>query len=269
MEKPGGKMSPQHKLYLKKRKRRNILVWGIRIGVLVALLGIWELVAYTKLIDPFIISSPSRIVKVIVSLYNGGELFVHVGASLLETVAGFIIATLLGTGVAVLLWLSPTLRDVLEPYLITLNSLPKIALGPILIVWMGTGYKSIIFMAVLICIIITVISMLSGFIGVDKEKIMLLQSMKASKWKIFTKLVFPANIPTLISVLKINVGLSWIGSIMGEYLSSKQGLGYLLVYGSQVFKLDLVMASTVVLCILAGGMYALVALLEKAVKKRF
>ena len=124
-------------------------------------------------------------------------------------------------------------------------------------------------MSVIICIVITIISMLSGFIGVDKEKIMLLQSMRAGKGKILTKLVFPSNVPTLMSVLKIIVGLSWIGSIMGEYLSSQKGLGYLLVYGSQVFQLDLVMASTVILCVLAGGMYGLVALAEKIVKKHF
>ena len=262
-------MSPEHKLYLKKRKRRNVLIWGLRIGVLALFVALWEILAHYEIIDPFIISSPSRIGKVISSLYRSGELWKHVSASLTETVAGFLIATVLGSGIAVLLWLSPVLRDVIEPYLITLNSLPKIALGPILIVWMGTGSKAIIFMAVLICIIITIISMLSGFISVDKEKIMLLQSMKASKWKILTKLVLPANIPTLLSVLKINVGLSWIGSIMGEYLSSKQGLGYLLVYGAQVFKLDLVMASTVILCVLAGVMYAAVAIVERTVYRFF
>lgn len=262
-------MSPEHALYLKKRKRRNLLVWALRIGVLVAFIGLWELLTYLNVIDPFIISSPSRIGKLIVQMHREGNLWHHVGASLAETVAGFVIATVVGSGIAVLLWLSPLLRDVTEPYLITLNSLPKIALGPILIVWMGTGSKAIIFMAVLICIIITIISMLAGFVGVDKEKIMLLQSMKASKGKILTKLVLPANIPTFLSVLKINVGLSWIGSIMGEYLSSKQGLGYLLVYGAQVFKLDLVMASTVILCVLAGGMYAIVSVIEHTVYRFF
>ena len=100
-------------------------------------------------------------------------------------------------------------------------------------------------------------------------KIMLLKSMHAGKFKIMTKLILPSNIPTLISVLKINVGLSWVGSIMGEYLSSREGLGYLIVYGSQIFQLDLVMASTVILCVLAGGMYAAVAILEKIVRKKF
>ena len=262
-------MSQEHKSYLKKLKIRNILVWVFRFGILGLFLGLWEIIAENNIVDPFIISSPSRIVKLISEMYASGNLFPHIFTSLYETVLGFVIATCLGTLIAVALWMSKGLRDVLEPYIITLNSLPKIALGPVIIVWLGTGSRSIIFMAVIICIIITIISMLSGFVGVDKEKIMLLQSMGANKLKILLKLVVPANIPTLISVLKINVGLSWIGSIMGEYLSSKQGLGYLLVYGSQVFKLDLVMASTVILCILAGGMYGLVAVIEKIVKKHF
>ena len=262
-------MSAEHKRYVKKLKIRHAVIWVLRIGLLAAFLGIWELVAHYRIVDPFIISSPSRIVRLIGELYRENNLFPHVLASLYETVLGFVIATVLGSLTAMALWWSKGLRDVLEPYLITLNSLPKIALGPIIIVWMGTGEKAIIFMAVLICVIITIISMLSGFIGVDKEKIMLLQSMKAGKLKIMTKLIIPANIPTLISVLKINVGLSWIGSILGEYLSSQKGLGYLLVYGSQVFQLDLVMASTVILCLLAGGMYGFVAIIEKIVRKHF
>ena len=262
-------MSAEHKRYVKKLKIRHAVIWVLRIGLLAAFLGIWELVAHYRIVDPFIISSPSRIVRLIGELYRENNLFPHILASLYETVLGFVIATVLGSLIAMALWWSKGLRDVLEPYLLTLNSLPKIALGPIIIVWMGTGEKAIIFMAVLICVIITIISMLSGFIGVDKEKIMLLQSMKAGKLKIMTKLIIPANIPTLISVLKINVGLSWIGSILGEYLSSQKGLGYLLVYGSQVFQLDLVMASTVILCLLAGGMYGFVAIIEKIVRKHF
>jgi NitT/TauT family transport system permease protein len=262
-------MSEAHKLYLKKAKLRKLLVIGLRIGLLIFLLGLWELLSYYKIVDPFIVSSPSRIVKIIARLYRENNLFPHIWASLYETVLGFVIATVAGTLIAIALWWNALLRDVLEPYVVTLNSLPKIALGPVIIVWLGTGSEAIIFMAVLICIIITVIGMLAGFSNVDREKIMLLKSMRASKFKILTKLVLPANVPTLISVLKINVGLSWIGSIMGEYLTSRRGLGYLLVYGAQVFQLDLVMASTVILCILAVMMYGAVALLEKFVRKKF
>ena len=161
------------------------------------------------------------------------------------------------------MWWSEGVRMVLEPYVVVLNSLPKIALGPIIIVWCGSGSKAIIFMAVLIGIIVALITMLNGFLETDENKILLLRSMGANKLQILLKLVIPGSIPTIISTLKISVGMAWIGSIMGEYLVSRAGLGYLIVYGGQVFKLDLVMASTVVLCILATGMYSIIAYLEK------
>ena len=190
------------------------------------------------------------------------------GGKKYETVAGFLIATVVGSGVAVLLWWSTTLRDVTEPYLIVLNSLPKIALGPIIIIWCGAGTSAIIFMAVLISVIITVMSMLNAFLSVEEEKILLLRSMGANKRIILQKLILPASIPAFMSVLKINVGMAWVGSIMGEYLVSKAGLGYLIVYGGTVFKLDLVMSATVVLCVLAGLMYFLVSFAEKKVCKK-
>ena len=146
-----------------------------------------------------------------------------------------------------------------------MNSLPKIALGPIIIVWFGAGSRAIIFMAVLIGIIVAIITMLNGFLATDENKILLLRSMGATKFQILLKLVIPGSLPTFISMLKISVGMAWIGSIMGEYLVSRAGLGYLIVYGGQVFKLDLVMAATFVLCVLATLMYALVALLEKII----
>lgn len=262
-------MTPEHKLFLKKRKQRKVLVITLQIGLLLLLIGLWELVAYLEIVDPFIISSPSRICRIIGELYRDNNLFPHIWATLYETVFGFLLSTVLGTIIAIILWWSPLIKDVSEPYLITLNALPKIALGPIIIIWVGAGKASIITMAILICIVITIISVLTGFLSVDKEKIMLLKSMKATKTQIFVKLIFPANLPTLISVLKINVGLSWVGTIMGEYLVSREGIGYLIVYGSQVFRLDLVMASTVLLCLLAALMYGGVALLEKLIAKRF
>lgn len=262
-------MTAEHKKFLKKIRLRKGVTLTLRVGILALFFLIWELVAYFKIIDPFIISSPSRIVKIIGQLYNRHNLFPHIFATLYETVAGFLISTVLGTVIAIMLWWNRLMRDVAEPYLVTLNALPKIALGPIIIIWAGAGKNAIIAMAVLICIVITVISMLTGFESVDKEKIMLLRSMHATKGQIFRKLVFPANMPTLISVLKINVGLSWVGTIMGEYLVSREGIGYLIVYGSQVFQLDLVMASTVVLCVLAAVMYGTVALLEKIIKIRY
>lgn len=259
--------SIHHIKYVRKIRRENILVTTLRVALLAVLLGLWEILARLQIIDPFITSSPSRIFKTISNLFNENNLFFHIGVTLYETVVGFLIAVFLGVLIALILWWSERTRRVLEPYIVVLNSLPKIALGPIIIVWVGSGSKSIIFMAVLIGIVVAIITMLNGFLETDKNKIMLLKSMGANKFQILTKLVIPGSLPTFISMLKINVGMAWIGSIMGEYLVSRAGLGYLIVYGGQVFKLDLVMASTIILCLLATLMYLLVAMLEKLIIK--
>lgn len=260
--------SDAYKKYLKKKKRYSIIITTIQISILVLFIGLWELLAQVGAIDTFILSSPSRMLKTIGRLYSDGSLFLHMGTTLYEALIGFAISTVVGTLIAMVLWWNEHIRRVLEPYIVVLNSLPKIALGPVLIIWIGVGTKAIVTMDILIMIVITILSMLNAFLAVDKNKILLLQSMGANKWTIMQKLILPHSLPEFISVLKINVGLTWIGTIMGEYLVSRAGLGYLIVYGSQVFALDLVMASTVILCILAGLMYFVVAKIEKWIYKK-
>ena len=259
--------SYEHLRYLKNVHKKSVLVNVARCAVLLILLILWELSARFEWINPFITSSPSRIVKTIADLYKNGTLFFHVGTTLWETLAGFFIAVLLGYVTALLLWWSEIFRRISEPYFVVLNALPKIALGPLIIIWCGTGSKAIVFMTILIGLIVAILNMLNGFMATDETKLLLLQSMGASKMQILTKLVIPSSLPNFISMLKINVGMAWIGSIMGEYIVSKAGIGYLIVYGGQVFKLDLVMSAVFILCILAAAMYALVALLERLVIK--
>ena len=254
-------------LYLKKIRREKIKVAVLQAVILVAFLGLWQLLASTGVIDDFITSSPLRIAKMMTQLLSQ-DIFKHIGITLFECIIGFVLSGAIGFAIAVGLWASETARRVLEPYIVTLNSLPKIALGPIIIVWMGAGIKAIVTMTVLICVIVTVISVLAGFLACDDGKILLMKSMGASKIQIFFKLVLPNSLPNLISVLKINVGLAWVGTIMGEYLVYGAGLGYLIIYGGQVFKLDLVMTSTVILCVLAALMYLGVALIEKKVASK-
>lgn len=260
--------SLQHRSYLLSLRKRTFSVVIGQISLLIALLGIWEAAAALGWVDAFITSSPSRILNTLISTFATGEMTKHILVSTFETVAGFSIGTVLGTVFAIIMWWSPYVKSVCEPYLVVLNSLPKIALGPLIIVWVGAGYASIITMAVLISVVVTTINMLNGFCSTSQAKILLLTTMNATKLQLFVKLVFPANTDTLLATLKINVGMAWIGTIMGEYLVSRAGLGYLINYGGQVFKLDLVMACTIVLCALAGFMYLCVALLEKAVAKR-
>ena len=266
-KKENAEYSKEHLFYLKTQKKRALVINVARITVLLLFLLIWELSAHFEWVNPFITSSPSRIVKTIVGLYQNGSLFYHVGTTLWETLLGFVIAVTLGYSIALLLWWSEAFRKISEPYLVVLNALPKIALGPLIIIWCGTGSKAIVFMTVLIGLIVAILNMLGGFNATDENKLLLLKSMGASKAQILTKLVVPSALPEFISMLKINVGMSWIGSIMGEYIVSKAGIGYLIVYGGQVFKLDLVMSAVLILCILAAAMYALVAFLEKLVVK--
>lgn len=268
MKKLYQRYSREHCAYLKKRKKKKIFIQVARVGILAIILGLWELCAQLKIVDPFITSSPSRVAKTIAGLYESGALFRHVGITLAETLAGFFIAVALGYSVAVALWSSDSARKIAEPYIVVLNSLPKIALGPLIIIWIGTGYTAIVFMTVFVSVIVCIMNTLAGFIAVDKTKLLLLKAMGAGKAMTLRKLIIPASVPTLMNTLKVAVGLAWIGSIMGEYIVSKAGLGYLIVYGGQVFKLDLVMSATFILCLLAGGMYGLIALIEKLVTKQ-
>lgn len=256
-------VSAEHQRYLMDLKHRRVFVTVMQYALLVGFIALWEVAARLHWIDPFITSSPSRVLKTLVSLYNSGTLFYHIGYTLYETVVSFLLGTLLGTFIAVLLWWSPTASKVLDPYLVVFNALPKIALGPILIVWIGASSSSIIAMGLLISLIVTIITVLTGFNEISVEKQMFMLTLGATRLQIFTKVVLPASIPTVMSALKLSVGMSWVGVIVGEYLVSKAGLGYLIVYGGQVFQLDLVMASILVLCVLAAVMYYLVAYLEK------
>lgn len=268
MKKLDQNFSSQHIKYLKKEKQKQLIIILSRIALLGIILGIWELLTATSVLDSFIMSSPSRIIKTIGQLYSDGSLFYHSGITLLETLVGFILSTIIGTFIAIILWWSTLTRKILEPYIVILNSLPKIALGPIIIIWFGIGFASTVFMAILISVIITIINMQTAFLNVDKEKILLVKSMGASKFQILYKLMLPNTLPDFISVLKINIGMAWVGTIMGEYLSSSAGLGYLIVYGGQVFKLDLVMAATVILCVLSALMYGLITISEKFILRK-
>lgn len=259
--------SKAHTRWLKKQKKEKVLILFLQIGIFVMLIALWEILTSLRVLDPFFFSSPSRVIKSLIELFNGGQMFTHIGTTLLETVLGFSISTILGTLIAIALWWNKTIRRIFEPYIVVFNALPKIALGPLIIIWFGTGLQSILVMCVLICIVITTMSMLNSFLSCDVDKILLMKSMKASKTQIFFHLIFPNSFGELISVLKINVGLSWVGTIMGEYLSSRAGLGYLIQYGGQIFNINLVMASTVLLCILAAGMYFAISKFEKIYKR--
>ncbi len=261
--------SKEHIRYLKRLRGKKAGITAGRIAVVVVFFGLWEALTALGALDSFITSSPSRMAIKLAELFSTGNLLYHMGITLAETVLSFLLATGVGMLIAVLLWWFETARKILEPHLVILNALPKIALGPVIIIWVGAGTASIIVMALLISLIITIINTLQGFLSVDEGKLRLFKTMKAGKLQTLTKLVLPASIPNLIAILKVNVGLCWVGTIMGEYLVSKAGLGYLIIYGGTVFDLDIVMTATVVLCVLAAIMYYLVLAAEKLIRRKF
>ena len=259
-------MSKEHERYLKKVKRNQLNVAITRFIILIAFILLWEVAADKKWIDPFLTSSPSRIMSSLISFIKGGDLLRHILVTCYETILGFTLGTILGTIIAVFLWISPFMSKVLDPYLVVLNALPKVALAPIVIFWVGNGTKAIIVIALLISIVTTIITVLTGFNEVDKGKLKLMKTLRANNYQTLKYLIFPANIQVLISALKINVGLSWVGVIMGEFLVAREGLGFLIIYGGQISQLDMVMMSIVILSLIAFIMYKIVALIEEKLK---
>lgn len=259
-------ISKDRRKYLKKNKTEKIIIKVVQFSIVVGLIVLWEVLANKGIIDSFIMSQPSRIVKTFLNL-SQNNLLEHLKVTCLETLIGFLLGTFLGAIIAILLWWSKFLSKVSEPFLVVLNSLPKVALGPVIIIWVGAGMPAIIVMALAISLIVTILEILNGFLNTDKELIKMAQTFHANKFQVLTRIIIPANKHTFFNSLKVNIGLSLVGVITGEFLVSKAGLGYLIVYGGQVFQLDLVMTSVIILAVVAYLMYQAVVLLEKVVVK--
>ena len=261
-------ISSEHKEFIKKVKSRKKAILISQISILIISMFLWELAARLGWIDTFLTSYPSGIWKLFLKYFENGAIFEHIGISVMETVIGFIAGTILGILIAILLWWSDFISKVLDPYLVVLNSLPKTALAPIIILWAGAGLTGIIATAIAVSIVVTILNVYNGFKEVDEDKIRMLETFGADKFQILRKVILPASVPAMISSLKINIGLSWVGVIVGEFLVSKAGLGYLIIYGFQVFNLTLVMLSLFIISIAATLMYQGVSYLEKLVSSR-
>ena len=260
--------SIEHIKYIKKLKKHKILIFAIQILILILFIGIWQFLANKNIINTFITSSPKKVIDTIYNLFITNNLFKHIWITIYETFISFSLGTLIGLFIASILWWNKNIAEIIDPYLTILNSLPKIALGPIIIIWVGAKISSIIIMALLISVIVAIINIYQGFIETDKLKINMFKSFGASKWKIYSKLILPNSISNIMNVIKVNISMSLIGVIMGEFLVSKEGVGYLITYGSQVFNLDLVMAGILLLCIIATIMYYIVNILTKKYTSR-
>lgn len=254
--------------YLKNIKREKIKILLTQIALLLGILVLWEVLANYGIIQTFLFSKPSDIYKLFIKYLSNGELVRHIAISVYETLLGLVIGTAIGILVAIVLWWSEKLSKVLDPFLVVLNALPKTALAPIIIVWAGAGVEGIIVTAVTISVVVTILSAYNYFVNVDEEKIKMLKSFGANKVQLLFKLIIPSNIGNLINLTKINIGMAWVGVIVGEFLVSRYGLGYLIVYGGQVFKLDLVMMGVFVLAFCAWIMYEILNIAEKLYKSR-
>ncbi len=254
--------------YIKNHKRHHHFVTFARFAVFFSFLILWELLSYFHVIDSFFFSSPTGVLKCSYDMILDLSLFTHILVTLYETIVSFFLVIFIGITVASLLWFSKTLSEIVEPTLVVLNSLPKSALAPLFIVWLGTGVKTIIIAGISVAIFGCIISLYSGFLETDKDKIMMIETLGGNRLVAFTKVVLPSSIPTLLSTIKVNIGLSLVGVIIGEFLAARNGLGYLIIYGSQVFKLDLVIMSIVILCIIATALYKIIQFIEHLYKKR-
>ncbi len=261
-------MSEAQQEYIKNHHRHHRFIRYARLMVLLVFLIVWEVCANFKLIDSFFFSSPSRVVSCFFSMLRDKSLFVHIGVTLLETVVSFLLVIALSLGAATLLWHSRKLSEILEPYLVVLNSLPKSALAPLLIVWLGTGIDTIIVAGISVALFGAIINLYTGFMQVDSEKLKLIYTLGGTRRDTFFKVVLPACVPTILSNMKVNIGLALVGVIIGEFLAARRGLGYLIIYGSQVFQLNMLITSILILCAIAMGLYQVIQFLEHCYKKR-
>ena len=202
--------SKEHINYLKKERKKNLTIRFFQIIIIFQFIIIWQILADTRLINTFITSSPKSIINTLISLSHE-DLFEHIFITVYETLFSFSLGTIIGLVIAAILWWNNYLYKIFDPYLTILNSLPKVALGPIIIIWCGSGMKSIILMALLISVIITIINISTSFKEVDSNKIKLFKSLKASKSQLFFKLILPDSLKSIISSLKINISMSLIG----------------------------------------------------------
>ena len=248
--------------YIRQEQLHRRRVKAVRRMLLVLLLALWELCTRLNIIDGFIFSSPSRVLFCLAGMIRDGSIWEHLGITLFETIVSFLLVTGIGIFMAVILWSSRTLAEILEPYLGMLNSLPKSALAPMLIVWFGSHVHTIVVAAISVAVFGSIMTLHAGFQETDPDKIRLIRSLGGGKKEVLTKVLLPGAIPLIVSNMKVNVGLCLVGVIIGEFLSARRGLGYLIIYSSQTFQLDILMMSILILCVVCALLYTGISFLK-------
>jgi NitT/TauT family transport system permease protein len=264
-------MSQQYRDWLRRERRGRLTVRLVQIAILVVCLVLWEVLPRAQIINPLFTSYPSAIWPTFVGMLKASpqqaSILAHTLSTVIATVIGFSAAMILGTVIAAALWWWNALYKVLDPYLVVANAMPKTAFVPIFYIWLGATL-SIYGMSLAISLFVTVLMIYGGFQGIDLNKIKLAQSFGATKAQVLGKVILPGSVPTFIATLKVNAGLSLVGVVVGEFESSNLGLGYLIQYGSQIFKMNIVMTAVTILAIVSSLMYLAISWLESAVMRR-
>lgn len=261
-------ISDRQKQFLLAHHKHHHFISLTRLLVLIIFLGAWELSAGMNWIDTFFFSSPSGIIRYLYQMFLDHSVFQHTGITLLETIISFLLVTVFSLALATLLWYHNSLSEVLEPYLVVLNALPKSALAPLLIVWLGTGTNTIIVAGISVAVFGSIISLYTGFCQADPETLKLIYTLGGTRKDALCKVILPSSVPLILSNMKVNIGLSLVGVIIGEFLAARRGLGYLIIYGSQVFQLNMVITSILILCFIAMVFYKLIQSAEHYYRKK-
>jgi NitT/TauT family transport system permease protein len=260
--------SQQYLDFLKRTQRGRQLIVASQIGLLLLFFGLWELLPRMHIINPMLVSYPSALWPTFLELLKTGNLLHHTWATVYATIIGFTLSMVIGVVMAAALWWSEFIYKVLDPFLVVANAMPKIAFVPIFYIWLGSEY-SIFGMAVAIAVFVTIMIVFAGFRGIDANKIKLANTFGATRWQVLRKVILPGSVPTLIAALKMNIGLALVGVVVGEFQSANAGLGFLIINGSQIFKMNIVMTSITVLAIISSVMYLAIYYLEAAVSRRY
>ena len=262
-------VSVRQQEYVKKMKRNQLLIRIYQFMLFVFFLLLWEVTARLGIINDFIFCSPSKLYNTMITMLQDGTLLHHIGITLYETLIGFVIVIAGSLLVATLFWWNETISRVLEPYLVILNALPKSALAPVLIVWLGSNKTTIIVCACSVAIFGSILNIYTGFVSVDADKIKLIKTLKGNRFQCLKLVVLPSNVPNILSIMKVNIGLCLVGVVIGEFLAAREGLGYLIIYGSQTFKMSNVLLSILILCTIAMLLYMILQHFEKKLSEYF
>ncbi|GAC1407800.1 MAG: ABC transporter permease [Candidatus Velthaea sp.] len=249
------------------RDARAFAVPAVQLGVLAAIVALWQIGANTHYINGTLFGSPAGIAASALRTWNDGSLVTDSALTLWEAVAGFVLGTLLGSAGGLGLWYAPFLARVVEPAAVALNGVPKIAMGPLIIIWLGAGVASKIVLAFVSTAVVAFLAAYAAAREVDPDLVTSLRSMGATRVQTFRTLLVPGSLPLMFSAMRINVGFALVGAVVGEFIASAHGLGHAVFVAGNLFDLNTVWLGIIVLSLIAAVMYAALGAAERALVK--